>query len=136
MKKKTEEQLKYLKLYNLLECWDNYLEESQNKDWSYQKLLYHIIQKEYEVKHEKARQSRLNKAQIPIKYVLETFPFHKQPHLNKKKILKYFDSLEYLDKKRNMILIGPTGAGKSGLATSFLIHVINNGHANIPGRKI
>lgn len=41
-------------------------------------------------------------------------------------ILGIYDSLEYMQKKQNIIWMGPTGIGKTGLATSFLIHAMNN----------
>lgn len=33
----------------------------------------------------------------------------------------------YIARKQNVMLIGPTGVGKTGLATSLLIHAINRG---------
>lgn len=59
---------------------------------------------------------------------METFPFEKQPNLNKKKVLAIYDSFDYMTKKQNIILIGSTGVGKSGLATAYLIKAINEGY--------
>ena len=36
------------------------------------------------IKKENARKMRLARARIPEKYVIETFPFNRQPKLNKK----------------------------------------------------
>jgi DNA replication protein DnaC len=52
---------------------------------------------------------------------METFPFDRQPKLNKKKVLIPYDTLDYMHEKRNVIFVGPTGTGKTGLATAFLI---------------
>ena len=52
----------------------------------------------------------------------------KQPKLNKKRILALYDSFDYVSKQQNVIWIGPTGAGKSGLASSFLTQAINKRH--------
>jgi len=60
---------------------------------------------------------------------METFPFDRQPNLNKKKILSIYDSFEYMSKNQNVILIGPTGTGKTGLSTAFLIQAINQGYS-------
>lgn len=59
-------------------------------------------------------------------------PFHlpnKQPKLNKKKIIALYDSLDYIRKPQNVIWIGPTGSGKTGLATAFLLQAINQGYS-------
>ena len=71
---------------------------------------------------------RLNRAKIPEQLVMETFPFDQQPHLNKKKVLSLYDSFDYITKQQNLILVGPTGAGKTGLASAFLIQAVNRGY--------
>lgn len=69
------------------------------------------------------------RAKIPIKYAFETYPFDRQPNLNRKKLEQYYDSLEYVENHRNVVFIGPTGSGKTGLATAFLLQAINRGHS-------
>ena len=70
----------------------------------------------------------LSKAKIPEKFVIETFPFGRQSKLKKKRIFDLYDSLEYMSKKQNIIWIGPTGTGKTGLASSFLMQAIDKGY--------
>ncbi|WP_321416590.1 ATP-binding protein [uncultured Desulfobacter sp.] len=47
---------------------------------------------------------------------------------NKKKILNMYDGFDYVEKCRNLIFMGPTGTGKTGLATAFLTHAIDRGY--------
>jgi DNA replication protein DnaC len=61
------------------------------------------------------------------KLVMDTFPFDRQPKLSKKKILALYDSMAFLRDKQNIIWLGGTGCGKTGLATSFLIQAIQQG---------
>jgi DNA replication protein DnaC len=70
---------------------------------------------------------RICRAKIPEKYVIETFPFNKQPKLARKNILNIYDS-DYISKNQNIIWVGSTGTGKTGLATSFLMQTINQGY--------
>ncbi len=119
--------LKYIRMSNLLTNWDQYIEIARKKNFSHTRLLTHIIDEEYQVKKENSRKLRLSRANIPEKLVIETFPFSKQPRLNKKKILSLYDSFDYISKRQNIIWIGPTGTGKTGLATAFLIQSINHG---------
>lgn len=86
------------------------------------------IEQEYKIKQENARKRRISHAKIPEPFVIETFPFDRQPKLNKKKILAIYDSFDYLSKQQNIIWIGPTGTGKTGLATAFLIQAIEKGY--------
>src|SRR5947208_17059742 len=58
---------------------------------------------------------------------METFPFDRQPKLDKKKILSLYDAFDFITKKQNIIWVGPTGSGKTSVATGFLIEAIERG---------
>ncbi len=118
--------LKYLRLGGLLENWDTYLDGARKGNFSHVRLLQHIIEQEYKIKKDNSRRLRILRSKIPEKYVMETFPFNRQPKLNRKKILALYDSFDYMAKNQNIIWIGPTGVGKTGLATAFLMHAIDH----------
>jgi DNA replication protein DnaC len=122
------QKLKYLRLGGLLANWDRYLALAQKGNYSHARLLQYIVEEEYQIKKENSRKTRLNRAKIPEKWVIETFPFDRQPKLSRKKTVGMYDAFDYMTKCRNIIFIGPTGVGKTGLATAFLIHAINNGY--------
>ena len=128
MNEQLAAKLKYLRLGALLAQWDEYLKMAAKKRLSHTRLLTHIIEEEYRIRREKACRLRLKRAHIPEPFVIETFPFSKQPKLNRKMVLALYDSFEYMKAKRNIIWLGPTGCGKTGLATSFLTHAIEQGH--------
>lgn len=134
MKNETlAEKLKHLRLGGLLAHWDDYLKVAAQQRFSHGHLLTHIVEEEYRIKRENARKLRLQRARIPELFVVETYPFHRQLNLDKKMIMALYDSFEYIKSRRGIIWLGPTGVGKSGLATSFLVHAINQGYT---GRHI
>jgi DNA replication protein DnaC len=120
--------LKYIRLPGLLANWDHYLHMAQKANFSHARLLKYVIEEEYKIKKENSTKHRINRAKIPEKLVMETFPFDNQPKLNKKKLLGIYDAFDYMQKNQNIIWIGPTGTGKTGLATAFLIQAINKGY--------
>lgn len=128
MDEELKSKLIFLHLRNLIETWEHYLSVAQKSNFSHTRLLKYIIDEEYKIKKEKSRKARLKRAKLEEHRVIETYPFHKQPKLNKKKIIEIYDSFDYITKKRNLVFIGPTGTGKTGLATSFMIHTINQGY--------
>jgi DNA replication protein DnaC len=128
MTKELTDILKYLRLGGLLAHWDGYLKLAAERGFSHARLLTHVLEEEAKRKHENARQLRLKAARIPELLVIETFPFERQPKLNKKKLMVLHDSLDYLRQHQNLIWMGVTGCGKTGLATSFLVHAINQGY--------
>lgn len=119
--------LRYLRLGGLLAHWDQHLKLAAEKRWSHATLLTHILHDEYRLKRENARKLRLRSARIPELLVIETFPFARQPKLNQKKIMAVYDSLQYVRQGQNILWLGATGCGKTGLATSFLVHAIDQG---------
>ena len=129
MNKELTETLKYLHLGGLLAHWDEYLKVAADKNFSHTRLLTYVLEEECRIKRENARRLRLKRARIPEPLVIETFPFERQPKLNQKKLMALYDSLGYLQSHQNIIWLGATGCGKTGLATSFLIHAIDQGHS-------
>jgi len=127
MDEKIIEMLKYIRLWGLLANWDRYNELARKENFSHVRLLKYIITEEYKIKKENSRKMRLSRAKIPEKFVMETFPFDRQQNLNKKKILNIYDSFDYMTKNQNVVWIGATGTGKTGLATAFLMQAINEG---------
>ncbi len=128
MDESIKEQLQFLGYRYTLENWDTLFREAQKKQPSYQSFFTDIIAREYADKKEKARLSRLKKANIPELLVMETFPFASQPRLKKRMVMELYDSLRFITQHLDLVLIGPTGCGKTGLATAFLIHAINQGY--------
>lgn len=128
MDQELMQMLKYLRLTGLLTHYDSFLEKAKNEDLSHVRLLKYIVEQEYQLKQENARKLKLCRAKIPEKWLMETFPFDRQPKLNKKKVLHLYDAFDYMSEKRNVIFFGPTGAGKTGLATAFLIQAIDRGY--------
>lgn len=126
MDQSIQSYLRYLRLSNLESEWNRYLKEATSRKCSYHSLLSTIITDEYHHTAEKRRLARLKAAGIPQLMVMETFPFHRQPKLRKKMVLELYDSLRFLTESQVLLFIGPTGCGKTGLATSYLVHAINN----------
>jgi DNA replication protein DnaC len=121
--------LKALRLPGLLERWDAYARLAGKRNFSSVRWLTKIIEEEYRDRQERARLCRLKRARIPEVYTLATYPFARQPKLEKKRLLAVYDSFDYMQKRQNVILLGRTGCGKTGLATGFLVEAIERGHS-------
>lgn len=120
--------LKYLRLSGLISNFDRLLEMAETEDISHVRWLNEIIEQEYQLKQENARKRRISRAKIPESWLLQTFPFARQPKLNKKKVIQLYDAFDYMEQARNILFFGPTGVGKTGLATAFLIQAIDRGY--------
>jgi len=120
--------LRYLRLGGLLAHWDEYLALAHKQRFSPVRLLRYVLEEESKIRSQNARKLRLARARIPELWQMETFPFERQPKLDKKRILSLYDAFDYMSKSQNLIWVGPTGCGKTGLATSFLVQAIHRGY--------
>jgi DNA replication protein DnaC len=120
--------LKYLRLSGLASQFDRFLEKAETEDISHVRWLRQIIEEEYRLKQENARKRRLSIARIPEMWTFQSFPFVRQPKVDKKKVTHLYDAFDYITHARNIIFFGPTGVGKTGLATAFLIQAIDRGY--------
>ena len=98
MDEKLIEMLKFIRLRGLIANWERYLDVAREGDFSHVRLLKYIIEEEFKLRKDNSRRMRLQRAQIPEKYVMETFPFHMQPKLDKKKVSAIYDSFDYISK--------------------------------------
>lgn len=120
--------LRYLRLPGLLAHWDEYLALARKQRLSPDRLLRYVLEQESKIRQENARKLRLQRARIPELFLMETYPFDRQPKLDKKRILSLYDAFDFMSKNQNLIWLGPTGCGKTGLATSFLVQAIHRGY--------
>lgn len=128
LEQKTDDELKFLDFRHLRAHWDKILADANKDAPSYHKFLKELISAEAADRRERQRQSRIKRANITDPWVMDTFPFGRQPNLKKKFVIEMYDSLDYMKTPRDLVFMGPTGCGKSGLATSFLIHALNQGY--------
>jgi len=121
-------QLDYLRIKDLKENWQDYVAAGEKGGMGHDGFLRHVVAASYGAKRSYAREMRLLRAKIPEMWVMETYPFAAQPNLGRKRIMNIYDSLDYMKKRQNLVFVGPTGCGKSGLATSYLVRALDAGH--------
>ena len=81
-------------------------------------FLLQLCELELIERERKAAERRLKAARFPAHKLLDEFDFSARPSVNKPLVLELVKG-EYLDKRENMLLVGPSGTGKSHLATAL-----------------
>lgn len=127
MTEELEQLLKNLHLRKILEIGDEEIERANQAQISYQELLLRLIRAQWHAQQEKTLEWRIKNARIPERWTLETFPFKEQPGVNRRQV-KTLADLDFIPKAENLVFIGPTGVGKTGLASSLLLRAIQNGY--------
>ena len=81
-------------------------------------FLLQLVELELIERERKAAERRLKGARFPATKMLDEFDFASRPSVNKPKVLELVKG-EYLDRRENILLVGPSGTGKTHLATAF-----------------
>lgn len=113
-----ESQLRTLKLKGLIPCYREISEKAAESNLSYEEFLSLLLDEELRRKNEGSIKTKINKARFPFLKTLEEFDFSFQPALGQKEVLK-LSSLEFIDKKENVLFLGPPGVGKTHLSVAL-----------------
>jgi DNA replication protein DnaC len=115
---KLVENLKELKLNQTVINLDEYVNKVNEDKISLVDALYELTTKELHVKNYNAQIAMVKVAGFPYLKELKDFDFEFQSKINKQQFLD-FQTLRFLDKNENILLIGNSGVGKTHLSISI-----------------
>ena len=125
MKNKIIELLESLKFNGMAMVLDSQIALAENGTAA-QEIICNLLQEELRFRRERSMQNRLKNAKMPWEWTLNSFPFKKQPGINKNQIMT-LAGLDFLQRGENIIFHGKTGVGKSGLAVGILRQALISG---------
>jgi DNA replication protein DnaC len=126
MKAVLIENLKSLKLSTMIRNLQSHLRQAKQDKLDYDEFLLNLTEAEVQVRKENGCKRRLRDAKFPLLKPLETFDFEAATGLDAR-LIKELSSCEYVDKSRNVILMGKSGTGKTHLATGLGMEACSHG---------
>ena len=118
LKHQLAQQLRQLRLSGVLETMEARNRQAIDGQWSYVEFLSRVLEDEVERRSQKQLNLRLRRGALNTTKTLEGFDFHFNPNLNRQQILN-LATCEFVRQKRNLLVCGPTGVGKSHLAQAL-----------------
>ena len=122
--------LQSLRLGKITEILDEELSRANAEGLSHQELLVRLLRAQWHHQQESALGWRIKHAGMPERWTLESFPWKRQPGVSQRQI-RGFAELDFVPKVENIVLVGPTGVGKTGLATGLLLKALQNGYRGL-----
>jgi DNA replication protein DnaC len=107
--------LKQLRLSGILETLEVRNRQAVDGKWTYVEFLTRLVEDEVERRAQKQLALRLRRATVNTAKSLETFSFDFNPSINRQQIMQLAGG-DYIRRKENLLICGPTGVGKSHLA--------------------
>ena len=127
MNEDLQQLLQNLKLRTIAARFDEMLADAEKNGTPVATLVAHLLRAEWHARQEQALEARIKRAHFRENWTLESFPFKEQKAVKERQI-RTLAELDFIPKAENVIFIGETGVGKSGLMMSLARKAVQNGY--------
>ena len=110
--------LKRLRLPSIAAGFAKMAEDASTNKMGYEEYLLALVEAEICQREANMRRRRLVAARFPLEKTLDSFEFAHLPNLSKEAVCQLAGG-EYIRKCENVIMVGPTGVGKTHLAIAL-----------------
>jgi DNA replication protein DnaC len=110
--------LKQLRLSGVLATLEARPEQAIREQWGFSEYLLRVLQDEAERRQQKQLDQRLRRGKVLASKTLESFDWRFNPGSNRQQLLD-LASCSFVRKRRNVLIGGQTGVGKSHLAQAL-----------------
>lgn len=114
----TLNKLNQMKIYGMVRAWHTTLETGGSHDLTPDEFLAYLVDAEWEDRYNRKLQRLLKQARFRYHATIEEIDLTLQRNLSKQQVLRLAEC-KWIEKKQDIVITGPTGAGKSFLASAL-----------------
>ncbi|MFT5391585.1 MAG: DNA replication protein DnaC [Gammaproteobacteria bacterium] len=122
----TIDKMQSMKLHAMANAFTEQLASHQYAELSFEERLGLLIDTEHTERENRKLTRRLRAAKMRYPASLEDINFHTPRHLDRQQLLS-LGSCAWLRERHNLVIIGPTGIGKTYLASAFVERACRRG---------
>jgi DNA replication protein DnaC len=119
--------LKELCLPAFVEHHQSFEKQASEQAWSYSHYLSKLCENEIAGRFERRVRNWTKEAKLPRGKSFSTFSLNELPKAVEKKVIGLRDNTQWALQADNVLLIGPSGVGKSHIASALALHLIEQG---------
>lgn len=117
--------LKQLRLHQVSAHWQDYANQANEQHWSYSDYLATLCNLEATQRQQDKIKRRLKQAKLPANKTIDSFDFDAAPSINAAQMQSLAHDTQWVHKAHNLIIFGPSGAGKTHLASAIAYQMIH-----------
>lgn len=111
-------ELKQLRLYQIGNNLEHIINTAEQESPSYLNFVKTLVRKELDNRETRKINLNMKKASLPCIKTFDEFDFAYQHSITKRQVAQWLDFV-WLEQRRNIILMGPPGTGKTHIALSL-----------------
>jgi DNA replication protein DnaC len=104
-----------------------FLREAESKNWTYHEFIHELLSYEINCREIKNIGRLMKWAEFPEKMTFENYDLKEQSAIGEKQ-LNVLKELNWIEEYFTLIMMGPTGAGKTHLSIALGIHAVEKGY--------
>lgn len=115
-----------LRLYHLPKVFERHCVEAREKELTHSEFLCSLLEAEISEREQKDLLKRLRAANLPPRHDLDDFDFNHSHSLSESR-MKELRELTWMEQAYNIILMGPSGTGKTFIASGLVHEAVKAG---------
>lgn len=114
----TLEKLRKLKFHGMFHAFKSSLESGKTDDYTADELLAHLVDAEWDDRHNRRVERQINYARFRYKAMVENIHYHADRSSERNQIMRLAEC-SFIARNENLLITGSTGIGKSYVASAI-----------------
>jgi DNA replication protein DnaC len=128
MNEALDQKLAALKLARMRQVYPSWVEQAVHSELGYGEFLEQLVTEELLARQENQLRGKMKVAGFPYAAPIEQFDFSLRPELKRAVLMRFFDS-SFIIKACSLVLIGPSGLGKTHLSVALGTKMVQLGYS-------
>lgn len=127
MSEALDQKLSALKLARIRQVYPSWIEQAERLELGYGEVLEQLATEELLSRQENHLRRQMKVADFPYAATIDHFDFSLHPELRRAVLMRFFDS-SFITTSCSLLLIGPSGVGKTHLAVALGTKMVQLGY--------